>query len=388
MPGETGKRKYLRNGLKKPVFGIGICHGRWKGSATKLDRSIPKLTGPRVRYRPGSQIGIPASSIVIKFFLQWEMEIMSKRPWTSRPWNIGLIGVLGLLSVADISARAHAPTASPAPSQEKQPAVTAPATNTAATPKTPREKAWGILREALQGDSADKRAKAVRALGLLSRNVEAGKAAIAALKDDKPNVRLAAAAALGSMHHAQATSELEKVLDDSEPVVVLAAANSLLLLHDDAGYDVYYDVLTGERHASKGLIKRQLDSLKDKKKMAELGFEEGIGFVPYAGIGYEIFKTVTKDDSSPVRAAAAKKLARDPSPDIGEALITATTDENWTVRAAALEAIAERGDRSLVSKIAAAMDDDKDLVRYMAAACVAHLSDLPLKKVPAKTRKP
>jgi HEAT repeat protein len=71
-----------------------------------------------------------------------------------------------------------------------------------------------------------------------------------------------------------------------------------------------------------------------------------------------------------------------------QALITATTDKNWTVRAAALEAIAERGDRSLVAKITAAMDDDKELVRFMAAACVAHLSDLPLKKVPAKTRKP
>jgi HEAT repeat protein len=316
------------------------------------------------------------------------MEIMSKRPWGARPWKLGLFGVLGLLSVADISARAQAPTAPPAPSQEKQPAVTAPATNTSATAKTPREKAWGILREALQDDSADKRAKAVRALGLLPRNTEAGKAAIRALTDEKANVRLAAAAALGSMHDEHAASELEKVLDDSEPGVVLAAANSLLLLHDEAGYEVYYGVLTGERHASKGLIKRQLDSLKDKKKMAELGFEEGIGFIPYAGIGYEIFRTVTKDDSSPVRAAAAKKLARDPNPDSGEALITATTDKNWTVRAAALEAIAERGDRLLVPKIAAAMDDDKDLVRYMAAACVAHLSDLPLKKVLAKTRKP
>ncbi len=35
--------------------------------------------------------------------------------------------------------------------------------------------------------------------------------------------------------------------------------------------------------------------------MAELGFEEGIGFITYVGIGYEIFKTVTKEDSSPVR---------------------------------------------------------------------------------------
>jgi hypothetical protein len=69
-------------------------------------------------------------------------------------------------------------------------------------------------------------------------------------------------------------------------------------------------VLTGERRAGKGLIKEQLDTLKDKKKMAKMGFEEGIGFIPFAGMGYEAFKTVTKNDSSPVRAAAAKQLAR------------------------------------------------------------------------------
>lgn len=313
---------------------------------------------------------------------------MGKRSMATRPWKIGFGGVLSLLGVASISALAQAPTSPTAPAPEKQPAANAPATNARATAQPPREKAWRILRDALQDESADKRAKAVRALGLLPGNAEAGKAAIGALKDDKANVRLAAAAALGSMRDERATSALEKVLDDSELVVVLAAANSLLLLHDDAGYDVYYGVLTGEKRANKGLIKGQLDTLKDKKKMAELGFEEGIGFIPFAGIGYEIFKTVTKDDSSPVRAAAAKKLAHDSNPDSGEALVTATTDKNWTVRAAALEAIAERGDRSLVPKIAAAMEDDKDLVRYMAAACVAHLSDLPARKVPAKTAKP
>jgi HEAT repeat protein len=315
------------------------------------------------------------------------MDVMSKRPWIAPPRKLALSAVLSVLCVASVSAQAQAPPVPPAPPQEKQPAA-APAANPKGASQTPREKAWGILREALRDDSADKRAKGVRALGLLPRNAEAQKAAIVALTDEKANVRLAAAAALGSMHAEHATSELEKMLDDSEPAVVLAAANSLLLLHDDAGYDVYYDVLTGERHATKGLIRGQLDGLKDKKKMAELGFEEGIGFIPYAGIGYEIFKTVTKDDSSPVRAAAAKKLAHDPNPDSGEALVSATADKNWTVRAAALEAIAERGDRSLVPKITAAMDDDKDLVRYMAAACVARLSDLPEKKVPARTGKP
>jgi HEAT repeat protein len=186
------------------------------------------------------------------------------------------------------------------------------------------------------------------------------------------------------MRAESAKGDLEEALGDSEPSVVLAAANSLLLLHDDVGYDTYYEVLTGERRANKGLIKEQLDTLKDKKKMAQMGFEEGIGFIPFAGIGYEIFKTVTKNDSSPVRAAAAKKLARDPEPDAAEALVKATGDKNWQVRAAALEAIAERGDQTLAQKITGALDDQKDVVRFTAAACVAHLSELPAKTAPAK----
>jgi HEAT repeat protein len=77
----------------------------------------------------------------------------------------------------------------------------------------------------LKDESADKRAKAVRALGLLSENTEAGKAAINALEDKNPNVRMAGAAALGSMQAQHANLELEGALLDSEPTVVLAAAN-------------------------------------------------------------------------------------------------------------------------------------------------------------------
>jgi len=201
-------------------------------------------------------------------------------------------------------------------------------------------------------------------------------------------VRLSAATVLGSMHAEHAAGNLEEALGDTEPSVVLAAANSLLLLHDDVGYDTYYEVLTGEKRANKGLIKEQLDTLKDKKKMAELGFEQAIGFIPFAGIGYEAFKTVTKNDSSPLRAAAAKKLAQDPEPDAAEALLKAASDKNLAVRAAALEAIALRGDRSLLPKISAALDDDKDLVRFTAAACVAHLSGLAEKPGSSKAARP
>jgi HEAT repeat protein len=229
-----------------------------------------------------------------------------------------------------------------------------------------REKAWSILSEGLKDTNADKRAKAARALGLLTGNTEAEKAAVNALRDEKP----------------------QEALGDSEPSVVLAAANSLLLLHDDVGYDTYYEVLTGEKRASKGLIKEQLDILKDKRKMAQMGFEEGIGFIPFGGIGYEIFKTVTKNDASPIRAAAAKKLAHDPEPDAGEALARAAADKDWRVRAAALDAIALREDASLISRIVPAMDDKNDVVRFMAAACVAHLSGLPEKRNTSNTSIP
>src|SRR5213080_1732958 len=111
-------------------------------------------------------------------------------------------------------------------------------TTALASSQATAEKAWAILREGLKNENAEKRPKAVRALGLLTGNVEAEKAAVSALQDKKPTVRVAAATALGSMQARHANLELEGVLQDSEPAVVLAAANSLLLLHDKIGYDV------------------------------------------------------------------------------------------------------------------------------------------------------
>ncbi len=73
--------------------------------------------------------------------------------------------------------------------------------------------------------------------------------------------------------------------------------------------------------------------------MAEIGVEEGIGFIPYAGIGLSAFKTLHADDVSPVRAAAAKMLIDDPDPETGQALVEASSDKSWVVKTAALEAL-------------------------------------------------
>jgi hypothetical protein len=243
------------------------------------------------------------------------------------------------------------------------------------------DRAWLILHSGVSFNGTEKRVKAVTALGVLKGNAEAEKLALAALKDEKGDVRAAAANSLGSMHAVSAKGALEAALDDNEPAVVLAAANSLLLLKDaNFAYDVYYGVLTGTMRTNNGVvkeqIKQQMKTLHDKKKIAQLGLEQGIGFIPYGGIGYGMVKTLVKSDSSPMRAAAAKKLAHDPDPITAKALVDATHDKNWAVRVAALEAIAERGDRSLMPKITDSMDDDRDEVRFTGAACVARLSSL------------
>jgi HEAT repeat protein len=263
--------------------------------------------------------------------------------------------------------------------QQQHPAESSESTQKSLTPK---EQAWKMLHDGLAEKSADKRAKAVYALGLLSGNREAEKAARKALADEKCDVRVAAATALGSMHAVRSIPDLEAALDDHEPTVVLASANSLMLLKDSgSAYNVYYGLLTGSVRSNRGLIHEQMKTLQDPKKMAELGFEEGIGFVPFAGLGYGVFKTVQKSESStdPLRAAAAKKLARDPDPASGKALVTATKDHSWMVRAAALEAIAQRGDKSLLPGVIGSFEDTREEVRYTAASCVIHLSDRPEK---------
>jgi len=289
------------------------------------------------------------------------------------------------------------PTQAPPPQQPTTSPQAGPATPLAAkTPPakekhlTERERAWLVLQDGVKESGAEKRAKAINALGLLSSNREAEGMAIEALGDDKENVRSAAATALGVMHATHAIPQLEKALDDDEPAVVMAAANSLMLMKDSRAYDVYYDVLTGNARPTKGFVKEQLKPFHDPKQVAALGFEEGIGFVPFAGIGYEVVKRVLKSasDSSLVRAAAAKKLAHDPNPDSADALVNATEDKSWIVRAAAFDAIAQRGDKSLLPRISVSLRDTRDDVRYMAAACIVHLSDpggkAPRRKAPAK----
>ena len=241
---------------------------------------------------------------------------------------------------------------------------------------TPQEDAWSMLNAGLTNKAWEKRVKAVRVLGELTGNAKAEEAALTALKDEKEDVRAAAAQALGDMGAKSAIPQLLDMLNDTEPLVILAAAHSLVNLGDNRGYGVYYAVLTGERKTGTSLIEQEKKVMKDRKKMATLGFQAGLGFVPYGGLAVSGFKMLTRDDTSPVLAAAALTLAKDPDPKSGEALANAAiTQEKWLVRAAAFDAIAKRGDPSLKSTAVDGLQDQEE-VQYSAAGAVIRLSDI------------
>lgn len=244
--------------------------------------------------------------------------------------------------------------------------------------ETPQDKAWRILQTGAGEKSSEARTIAVGTLGLVLHNSKAAAMAEKALEDERPEVRAAGARALGEMLYAPSIPRLRKALADKEDSVVTAAAHSLVLLNDPAGYELYYSVLTGTRKKGQGLITREIDVVKDPRKVAEFSLEEGIGFLPYGGYGLSAVEFLREEerDKASAKAVAAKFLANDPDPQSSAALVRAVSNKSWLVREAALEAIAKRADPSLLEKIQSAMSDEKDHVRYTAAATVVRLTDV------------
>ncbi|MFY9910805.1 MAG: HEAT repeat domain-containing protein [Candidatus Sulfotelmatobacter sp.] len=242
--------------------------------------------------------------------------------------------------------------------------------------ETGQEVAWKLIRSGLQSHTSEERIAAVRVLGLLIQDRKATELAENASRDFTPEVRRAAATALGQMRSTAAIPRLKEMLSDKDIPVILAAARALVQMKDKSGYEVYYEILTGERKGSEGLIAQQTAILHDPKKLAELSFDQGIGYIPYAGMGWDALRVILKNDSSPIRAAAASVLADDPDPKSAQALVNASADKNWIVRVAAIEAIAKRGDTALRMKVEPYMYDPKLEVRYAAAGATLRLVDI------------
>jgi HEAT repeat protein len=233
------------------------------------------------------------------------------------------------------------------------------------------DQAWSVLSTGPADQNFEQRVKAVRTLGALRGEQRAREMAEKALEDEKSAVRAAAAEALGQMGARESVDKLKSTAkNDKEADVVFAAGNAVFVLEDPTAFALYYAVLTGEKKSGEGLIESQMKMVHDPRALAKFGFEQGIGFIPFAGVGYQAFKAVKKDDASPIRAAAAVKLAKDPDPKSAEAL----KDKSWLVRSEALTAFAERGDPAFLKVALPLFSDENDTVRFNAAAVVLRLS--------------
>ena len=252
---------------------------------------------------------------------------------------------------------------------------------------SPRDEAWRVLRAGVTDSKVANRREAVKALSLIPNSRTAQKLAERSLQDDHPTVRTAAAASLGQLHATSAIPALKKALSDKELPVVLAATYSLFLLKDKSAYSIYYAILMRDQKTSEGMIQAQIDRLKDPKQVAELGVQEGLGFVPFGGVGFEAYRQFSKRNVDPVRAAAARYLAHDPNSISEDALVqSALADASENVRQASLDALAERGDPACVERLLQNLTDSKEPVRYRTAAVIIHLTAI--KKVSRKKPRP
>jgi len=239
------------------------------------------------------------------------------------------------------------------------------------------DKAWEILRKGASDKSTEDRTTAILALGVLDNDPVGRDLAEKALSNDKTTeVRVAGAEALGEMGAKESIPKLKDAVKVKDTDIVAASADALYKLGDPAAYEVYYAVLTGERKTGKSLAESQKKLIKTPKIFLKEGIGQGLGFVPVAGQGMQVYKVATRDEVTPVRAAAARRLSRDPDPKSGEALTTATHDEKWLVRSAAARAIGKRGDPGLLPAVERLLEDDEERVQYPAAAAVVRLSGL------------
>ena len=247
------------------------------------------------------------------------------------------------------------------------------------------EKSWLILQSGLHSKRVAQREEAVKAISLLQGNRQAVRFALRALRDKNSRVRAAGAATLGELNAQGTIPALRAMLSDKDAAVMLASAHALSLMKDSTAYEIYYAILMGDKKTSAGMIQAQVDRLKDPKQVAQMGLQEGIGFVPYAGMGYEAYRQLLKHDSSPVRAAAARFLALDPDSTSEDALIqVALADKNTIVREAALDALAQRSDPKCIERLAVNLDETKYPVRYRTAATVIRLASDNRRKQPTK----
>lgn len=237
-----------------------------------------------------------------------------------------------------------------------------------------------ILQRALDAKNPETRVRAVAALSLASGSGPLFDQLRSMLQDKDVGVRQAVVASLADVKSGSATAALKKALEDPVPEVSFAAAKALWARHDPAGRDALLSILEKESKNSSNFFssqKRQaLRMMHTPRTALMFAAEQGIGFVPFPGVGegFASMQGILGSTGVPGRASAALLLGADTNPATVEALRDALTDKDAAVRAAAVHSISLRNDPTLKKELEPLLEDDKESVRLRAAAGYLRLS--------------
>jgi len=238
--------------------------------------------------------------------------------------------------------------------------------------------AWEVLRAGVAESKSANRVAAVLSLGTIGPTTEVRRQVEARLGDPAPQVRQAAAIALGKMKSQKSAGALRLALKDKAAEVSFAAALALWEMGDHSGRQILYEVLAGKRGTSPGMVRGQMQDAKAKLEnpsgLAMMGARHGAGALlgPFA-LGLPLAESLWKDGSAPTRAHTARLLGEDNGTQSVERLEQALGDKNWLVRAAAAQALGDLSSRRSVPNLRVLLEDKKPGARYMAAATMIRL---------------
>src|SRR5215472_15579632 len=212
-----------------------------------------------------------------------------------------------------------------------------------------RDEAWGVLDAGLQDKSVDKRKEAIAALGVAAGDTRALKTLEECLQDPKPEIRTAAVGALGDMNAKSSLPKIKALLSDSDGKTTLAIAAVLKKFGDPEGFEIYNELVTGERKDGQKLS----DGIKDRKGLEKMGAEAALGFLPFGGVATGAYDYISGTSKSAANAyvIAVNALADDPDPQVKKALVEAANGGKVPICVAALRALAKRGDPTVVNNI-------------------------------------
>jgi len=258
---------------------------------------------------------------------------------------------------------------------QSAPATSAPAPVAAETPAETIKRCWQSLTDGVQdAKHTETRTQALNALSSLGSNPRADGLIAAAMKDPDLDVRTAAIIAAGKTKAHSLSEPVAKLLDDTEPQVVFAAATTLWKqFSDKRGEDILAAIAAGDRKANPSLIhgaKHDISrTLHSPSAMEKLGIVTGAGMLlgPF-GFSISAVEYVRKNGGDLARVQAIELLADDKTEGLRDQMKAVLDDKDPGVRAAAVRVLGHFHQVQDSKPIAALLDDPKPPVRLAAAA--------------------